>query len=126
MTLKFVREGGGKLSVEHEDPLVEVGLAMAALNEKWGYHGDPADLAKSLDGIVRGAQADPKSGGGELVHLQSQSQKIQLMEQLAQSFKGTRDEEDDELPRYEGSVEEARQMARDYARSLGCKMDVTQ
>ena len=124
MTLKFVREGGGELSVDHEDPLVEVGLAMATLNEKWGFHGDPAELAKSLDGILRSAQADPKAGGGELMHLQGQSQNIQLMEQLAQSFKGTRDEKDDELPRYEGPVAEAQQMARDYARSLGCKMEV--
>jgi len=126
LTLKFTREGGGELSVEHEDPLVEVGLAMAALNEKWGFHGEPAELAKSLDGIIRSAQADPKSGGGELMHLQGQSQKIQLMEQLAQSFRGTRDEEDDELPRYEGPISEARQMAQDYARSLGCKMEAAQ
>lgn len=124
MALKFTREGGGKLSVEHSDPLVEVGLAMAALNTNWGFHGDSETLAKSLGAIIDGAAQDPRTGNGELVHLQGQSQKIQLMEQLAQSFRSTRDESDDELPRYQGELWEARQMVEDYARSLGCKMEI--
>lgn len=125
MALKFVREGGMTVTAEHADPLVEVGLAMAALNERWGFQGDPSALAKSLEGIVKSAKNDPKTGNGELIHLQSQSQKIQLMEQLAQSFRATRDEADEELPRYQGHVSEARQMAEDYGRSLGFKMEAS-
>lgn len=124
MALKFVREGGLTVTAEHEDPLVEVGLAMAELNASWGFHGESAKLMESLESIVSSAKADPRTSNAELIHLQAQSQKIQLMEQLAQSFRGTRDEDDDELPRYEGPLSEARQMVEDYGRSLGFKMEL--
>ena len=109
-------------TVEHEDPLVEAALAMAELNRRWGHHGNPEALASALHRVVSSARMDSKVSLREIERLQLNSTKIQVMEELAASFRAFEDEGDGRLPHFQGELDHAVQTARDYAVALGCEL----
>ena len=111
-------------SVEHDDPLIEIALAMAELNRRWGYRGAPEVLEASLNRVIRSAQMDPKVKIADLALMKSSSKRIRLMEELAASFRVSEDEgrEQGQLPRFQGELDEALETAQSYAQSLGCEL----
>lgn len=114
-------------TVEHEDPLVQVALAMAELNRRWGHHGTPEALATAQDRVIRSARMDSRVSLREIKELQLNSSKIQLMEELAASFRTFEDEgaATGDRPSFQGELDQALETARDYASSLGCELRIT-
>ena len=114
-------------TVEHEDPLVEAALALAELNRRWGHHGTPEALATAQDRVIRSARMDSRVSLAELKELQLNSAKIQLMEELAASFRAFEDEgkAHGQLPHFQGELDHALETARDYAASLGCELKLS-
>lgn len=122
MAIAATREGDS-FTVKDTDALVEVAQAMAELNRRWGHRGDISSLTADFDKIIATARYDSKMTTEEVLTLEQKSQKIQLLEELARSFRETMDEPDPRRPTFHGSLAEGRDTAVSYARVVGAKLE---
>lgn len=124
MSISATREAVS-FTVEDTDPMVEAALAMAELNRRWGYQGKIEALEAALLKIVASARMDAKFSLEEINRLQQNRSKIQLMEELAASFRAMEDENDDQKPRFQSAPDDALDMVKDYAVSLGAELTLS-
>lgn len=97
---------------------------MAELQKRWGYRGTPSKLDEEFQKIIATASLDSKVKAEELRALKAQSAKIQLLEELAVNFRESFDEASAEKPRFLTDEPEALNTVRDYASSLGAKLEI--
>lgn len=123
MSVTATRDGE-HFTISEPDGAVEIARAMAELSRRWGHSGEVSSLIRDFEKIVQLAKADPRSQPQEVLLLEQKAQKIQLLEDLARSFRATEDEADEVQPRFHGSLAEGFDTLRSYARVVGAKLEI--
>lgn len=126
LTIKVTRES---VSFEVSDPngklTSEAALAMAEINTRWGYHESIEILEKQHTGIIEKAAKDTVQPEAEsqIQAMLKGSNSILILEELAASFRESRDDPEDEGPEFL-ETDDSMTILQDYAESLGCTVEI--
>lgn len=124
MSVTATRDGES-FTISEPEGSIEIARAMAEMSRRWGHQGEVSSLIKDFEKIVELTRADPRAKPEEILLLEQKAQKIQLLEDLALSFRATEDEDDELQPRFHGSLAEGFDTLRSYARVVGAKLEIS-